>query len=103
MRSEQEGPPAYITLGVEEFELEEFIKTNRVWQSMLAEIELRQEIIVSALLDPAPETQKLYGSDDTKRGRHNELEWLMQLPMSILADMKISKEENKEKKDAERE
>jgi hypothetical protein len=100
MKPEQEGPPAYMVLGVEEQEIVDFLKESRVWQAIMNELILRQELIVNALLDPTPGGSNMYGTDDTKRGRHNEIDFVLQLPQSMLVDIRLSNKENKEKKDA---
>lgn len=98
---DKEPIPLYVKLGIEESEVEEFIKSNRVWLCILDELKLRQKDLVTVLLDPDPASTKTFGNDDVKRGRYNEIEFVKDTPLTILADIRLSSKNKKEKEKKE--
>lgn len=95
-REEIEEIPLYLRMEIQEDEVEEFIK-SRMWQVIVAEIQGRDKVIDKDLRDG----NNSLGNDDTKRGRLNEIEFILTIPRAIITDIRISKtkKDNEESKE----
>ena len=95
-REDIEEIPLYKRMEIQEDEVEEFVK-SRMWQVIVDEITARDSVVNKDLR----EGNNSLGNDDTKRGRLNELEFVLTIPRAIITDIRISKsqKENEESKE----